>query len=156
MPHMYDVQLRDFSRETSTSQIFIGPITAITVAGLLTQIGTYRAAVDGITLGELAAETIVMDKTVLSADAPASAFAQRELKWLVRYHGATSNKKFQLEIPTPDLTDPDILVPGTDFADLTFGVVSTWVTAFEALAKSPDDDTEDVIVDQIVLVGRNL
>lgn len=156
MPHVYDIQIRDFSDETSTTQVFTGAITAVSIAGYLTALGNYRTAVEGITLGVVSHEKIVMDTTIISAARPVSAFAQRELKWLVRYHGNTSNKKFQLEIPTPDLSDADILVPGTDVADLTFPAMATWVTNFEGFARSPDSDTENVTVDEVVLVGRNL
>lgn len=62
-------------------------------------------------------------------------------------------KKFRQEIPTPDT---DKLVPGTDLADMTDTDIAAYVTAFETIAKSPDDDTEGVNVLDMRLVGRNI
>lgn len=156
MPHFYDVQFRDYSDETSTHQVNISPITIGTIVAILAEIAAYRAATEGITLGVVSRDKIVMDDTLISAARPASAFAQRELKWLVQYHGVDNGKTWSCEIPTPDLSDPDVLVAGTDIADLTFPAMATWKTAFETLVRPPDSDTSLVVVDQVVLVGRNL
>jgi len=146
--------LKDFSDENSTVKIHNGAITAVSIAGFLTAFGGMRTALEAITLGTMAQEQWIGDLTLLSNTLPTNPFAQRELKWLVRYHGDTTGKKFQLEIPTADPTDR--LVAGTDLADLTETDMAAFVTAFEAFARTPDSDTETVTIDQIVLVGRNL
>jgi len=156
MPHLYDLQFRDFSDEISTHQVNISPITVGTIVAELAEIAAYRSAVEGITLGIAARDKIIMDDTLISAARPVSAVAQREMKWLVRYHGVTDGKKWTCEIPTADLTLANILVPGTDIMDLTQAQAATWKTAFETMVRPPGDDTQLVVVDQVVFVGRNL
>jgi hypothetical protein len=154
--HTYSRTFRDYSGELSNATVSIPPITAIDIAGTLILIGLYETALDGFTLGQAAKSEIMMDRTVISAANAGSAVAQRELKWLVRYHGIVANKKATMEIPTPDITLTDVLVPGTDIVDLTQTQAAAFVTAFENLAIFPETDTEGCLIDQIVLVGRNL
>lgn len=148
-------QLRDFGRETSTVKIFNGAITGASIAGFLTAFGGIRAAIEGITLGIVSKEQWVGDDTVLSAAVPASQVAQRESKWLVRYHNVVTNKPHHLEIPTADLIGV-ALIPGSDFADLTAAPMSTFVTAFNAFARSEENDADAVVIDSVQFVGRNI
>jgi len=91
--HTLARQYRDFSNELSTTKVYIPAITVGSIVGVLALAATYEAALDGITIGEAAKSTIVMDSNILSADLPDSEFAQRELKWLVHYHAATLGTK---------------------------------------------------------------
>lgn len=146
----------DKSNEKAGMTIHNGPITAITIAGFLTQFGALKSATEAITLGTLHKEMWVGDNTVLSQALPASVWAQREIKALVSYQGNTSLKTFQVEIPTLDL-DAITLEVGSDKIVLEDGgVMEAWVTAFEALAKSPDNDAEAVTVLEAHVVGRNI
>jgi len=147
-------QMLDYSNEKSNTTVYVGPITALTIAAFLTQFGALRTAIEGITLGVVSQESWVGDVTVLSNTPPTDAEAQREKKWLVRYVGDTTDKIFTLEIATAELGG-DHLLPMSDFADLTETDMAAFVTAFEAIAKSPDDDTESVTVQSIQFVGRN-
>ena len=108
----------------------------------------------GITLGVLATDQWVGDRTIISSNVPASALAQREIKWLVQYHGNTTGKKFTCEIPTADLEGR--VLPGTDLADLTNTEMAAFVTAFQTIARSPDSDQETVTIDAVRVVGRNI
>jgi len=92
--------LLDNSDEKSNVTIYHGAITPTSLAGFLTQFGAVRAAIDAITLGTMHKEMWVGDNTILSQVRPTSEFAQREVKWLVRYRGNTSNKVYTLTIPT--------------------------------------------------------
>lgn len=152
--HTHARQYRDFSRETSTTTVFIPALTALTISTILPELTTYEGALDAITLGVASQSKIILDITPLSADAPTNVFAQRELKWLVHYHAATTGKKFTLEIPTADPTGR--LLAGTDLMDLTEVAAANWKSQFEVIAVSPDDDTDQCVVDYVELVGRNL
>jgi hypothetical protein len=154
MPHYSTFTLLDYSNEKSTVTIHNGVITAGTIAGFLTAFGALRTAIDAITIGTVNKEKWVGDDTVLSNTLPTNVFAQRELKALVLYEGDTSQKKFTVEIPTFDPTGR--LVAGTDLIDLTQTEVAAFVTAFESIAKSPDDATETVTILEMRLVGRNV
>lgn len=151
--HTYSVGIRDYSGEIGTTQVHMGAITAVSIGGALTDMGALRTAIDGVTRGVVARESWVGDNTVLSNAAPTDELAQRELKWLVVYEGNTSNKKYQVTLPTANPTGR--LLPGTDLADLTETAMAAFVTAFEDMARTPDDDTETVSVLEIRLVGRN-
>lgn len=146
--------LLDASGEKSNTTVYNGAITPASLAGFLTEFGQLRDAIDAITLGTIHKEAWVGDSTVLSQTLPTNQFAQRELKWLVRYRGNTSNKIFTLTIPTADPTGR--LVAGTDRADLTNAQIANFVTEFQGFARTPDSDTETVTVLDITLVGRNI
>lgn len=152
--HVSNWTLLDYSGESSSVRMYNGAITAVSIAGFLTSFGNMRTATEGITLGTMKQEQWVGDLTLLSNTPPTNVFAQRELKWLVRYQGNTTSKIFTMEIPTADPTGR--LIAGTDKADLTETNMAAWVTNFEGFARTPDDDTETVTVLDITLVGRNL
>jgi len=143
----------DYGREKSTMGLYAGDVTAVSIGGFLTQFGALRTATEAITLGTVNKEQWIGDDTLLSNVPPVSAFAQRESKWFVTYRGDTSQKEFHLEIPTADLA---LLADNEEFLDLTTaGVIADWVTAFEAIARSPESDIETVTVVSIQFVGRN-
>lgn len=146
--------LLDYSDEKSSVNIYNGAITAVSIGGFLTQFGEMRTALEGITLGTMHQEQWIGDVTLLSNARPASPVAQRESKFLVRYHNVVTGKKFTLEIPTADLTGR--VVAGTDRALLTETNMAAFVTAFNAFARSPENDTDAVVIDDILVVGRNL
>jgi len=159
-------RLRDYSKEESSMTLNTGAVTAVSLPGLLTQIGTLRTAIDGMTLGVLASEQLIAFNTNLSAAVPTDENAQRERKWLVRYVdnlpffddpiNAIPNegfgKNFVMSIPTGLFVGT--LLANTDLADLADPLISPFVTAFEAIARSPYGGTVDIV--EIQAVGRNL
>jgi len=127
--------------------------TTLSAANFTAQTGLaaalWTAALD-ITLGSQSSTRLLAAST-LSAVENTNPLAQRENKWLVRYHD-TAGTKFTVEIPTADLS---LLTLGTEFLNLDdSGPIAAFVTAFEAYAKSPDDPTLSVTVDSIQFVGR--
>jgi len=151
--HYGTFTILDYSEEKSPVSFSFGGVTALNIAGFITQFGALRTALTSIITGVVQKEKWVGDDTVLSNTPPTDQNAQIELKWLLTYEGATTKKKFRQEIPTPDTTK---LVPGTDLADMTDTDIAAYVTAFETIAKSPDDDAEGVNVLDMRLVGRNI
>lgn len=150
--HYGTFTVQDFSEEKSPVRFSFGGVTAVNIAGFLTQFGQLRTALTNIITGVVQKEKWVGDDTVLDNTPPTDQNAQIELKWLLTYEGASSKKKYRQEIPTPDLTK---LIPGTDMADMTDTDIAAYVTAFETIGKTPDDDTEAVNVLDMRLVGRN-
>jgi len=144
----------DYSNEKSSFEVFVGDITAISIAGFLTDFGALRTAVEGITLGTVNKEQWIGDRTLLSNTPPGDPLAQRENKWRVVYTGDTSGKLYSLEIATAELGGGHLLA-NSDFADLAETDMAAFVTAFEDIARTPDDDTETVTVVSIQFVGRN-
>jgi hypothetical protein len=159
--------IMDRSRERSAFSFLTGDVTAVSLPGLLTQFGALRTATDAIILGVIQEEAQYVFKTKLSNSVPVDPNAQRERKWLVTYEDTTQlfddpvnaipnagyRKVFNIEIPTADasLLPTDI---ETDFVSLAQAAIAPWVTAFEAIARSPYGG--DVNVLTIEMVGRNL
>lgn len=150
--HYGTFTIQDYSEEKSTFRFNFGAITAVSLPGFLTNFGALRAALGNIILGTIQKEAWVGDSTVLNNTPPASPNAQVELKFLVTYEGDTTKKKFRHEIPTPDTSK---VIAGTDIVDLTDPEVAAYVTAFETIGRSPDNDQETVTVLDMRLVGRN-
>lgn len=155
----------DYDGEVTNSQFNTGNITAVSLPGTITQFGTLRTALDGIILGRISKEALKVFETKLSNTLPTDKAAQRESKWLVVYEdnlpffddpvNAIPNegykRVFTMEVGTADLS---LLVANTDRMEITAGAGQTFVTAFEALARSPYGGTVNVI--EVRHVGRNL
>lgn len=152
--HYNTITYIDRSGEKSTVKVHNGSITALTIAAYLDQLDDLRTATDAITLGVRTGQTWVGDADILAAAPPTNEFAQRELKWLVRYENAVSHNIYTMEIPTADPTGR--LQPGSDKVNLAQTEVAAWIAAFEAIARSPENDVDGVNVLDITLVGRNL
>lgn len=151
--HVYSVALRDYSNEESHTKFNFGAVTAVSIAGLLAQLGDLRNAIAAVTLGVLARDSWTGDRTVLSNAAATDPHAQIELKFQVSYEGNTSHKQYRSEIPT---ADPTKTIAGSDQCDLAQTEIAALVTAIEAVARTPDDDQETVNVTGVRLVGRNV
>lgn len=162
-PH-YSLTLRDWEGSLGDVQINTGIVTALTLPGLLTQIGALRTAIEGLTIGVPASENQTVFDTLLSQDLPASEYAQRGNKWLVSYHDNTQFfdapvnaipnesylRKYRVMIPT---ADNSLLEDNEKRLDLTAGAGLAFVTAFEAMAKSPAGGS--VVVDFIEQTNVN-
>jgi len=146
--------MNDYSNEKSRFEVFAGDITAVSLPGFLTQFGALRTAVENITLGVVQQEAWVGDRTLLSNTPATDPLAQRENKWRVVYTGDTSGKLYSFEIATAELAGGHLL-PNSDFADLAEADMAAFVTALEAIGRTPDDDTETITVSSIQFVGRN-
>lgn len=143
----------DFSEESSSMRFHFGAITAGTIAAFLTQFGALRTATEAIVIGELAGDKWVGDDTNYAAVAPTDPNAQRERKWLVQYEGVTTHSIYTVSIPTANIAGTNFLVPGTDEANLSTTEIAAWITAFEALCRSPEGENVNVL--NIYAVGRN-
>lgn len=144
----YKLSLRDNSREIGRSDFNIDDITVGNIGDILTAIGTFKSAVDGITLGVLAKESLVMDETNLSALAPTDPTAQRGIKWSVQYADTTQyfdppvnaipnagyQQIFTNTIPTANLA---LLASGSEELNLTAGPGLAFKTIFDSFIKSP-------------------
>lgn len=151
--HYYDFTILDYSEEKSGSRIYFGAVTALNIAGFLAQLGDFRNALTGLITGVLHRDKWVGDSTLVSNAPPTSPQAQNELKIQFRYEGANTKKQYRIEIPTADTSK---VIPGTDKVNLTDSEVASFITAFEAIGRTPDDDTEGVNVLDARLVGRNI
>mgnify|MGYP000679634134 CR=1 FL=1 len=158
MPDHYTVTtFRDIDGEKSTFQLPNGAITGASIAGFLAEYGDLKAALDALTLGVLAADQWVGDRTNISDALPGSNFAQRELKLKFTMDGSGDGGFFHRTLPCPDLSLVSI-VPNTGGAiNLTVGAeMIAAVAAIEAIGRHPDDDTQTITVVKCEVVGRNI
>jgi hypothetical protein len=155
----YNVTLRDATGEPTTHTVYFDEITAVSLPGLLTELGAYNTALIAITNGVLAKD-FWGEETIVSNAVPSDPSAQRESKLLVQYQGVTTEKPFTLTIGTVDYSKL-VFLPGAgdavafEAANGASAEIQAWVTAFEALASSPDDEAENVAVTGMRFVGRN-
>src|SRR5574338_969571 len=89
VPGCLSFSLLDYSREKSSFSITTGDVTAVSLPGLLTEVGELRSAIDGITLGTVSDEALRAFNTNLSNATPSSPLAQVETCWLVTYEDTT-------------------------------------------------------------------
>lgn len=167
MPGRIGFTMLDYSREKASFSFPTADITAGTLPGTLTEIGAFRAAVEGITLGVVSDEKLLVFDTNLSNTPPASPLAQVETSWLVTYEDnqgffdAPTNsipnegfgRIFTMTIPTADIAAAGRLAPNSDDAVLTETNMAAFVTAFEDSVHSPYGGTVNVL--KITHVGRN-
>lgn len=139
--------------ETTSYEVAITTLTAGNAVAVTGLIGALNAAVDALIIGVIRTDNTVFDRHTGSLDRASSTAAQRENKWLVRYHDSIGGK-FQVSIGTADLT---LLPDGSEFLDIITGASAgnDFKVAFEAVVKSPDDSSLNVTVDSIQFVGRN-
>jgi len=146
----YRVSYRDYSGETKSILLFTGEITAVSLAGLLSDLGDLNTALDAVTLGVRASQQWG-EETIVSNDRAAVKDAQIETELLVRVRGETSESPWSFRIPTVDYTafnyaDPPagdaVIISGAGASAATIALVA----AIEAVAKMPNDETEAVEV----------
>lgn len=148
----YIVSYRDYGTPGEVSAVtFNGAdLTAANIVAQTADADALRLAMQELILGGVDKRQLVawVNET---KTAPASAYAQRENKWLVRYHDNVTTAKQTLEIPTADLTKLD--PTSNDKILRTDADVIAFIAAFEAFVLSADGNP--VTVDDILYVGRN-
>jgi len=138
--------------ETSTFRVAITTLTAANVVAqqaLLTDLATDIAS---ITLGQVNKTNLVYEELPGVPGPSSNPLAQRENKWLCRYHDVSNNKKYDVSLPTADLS---LLANNSEFLDLSINPGLAFKTSFEAVVKSPYDATHAVVLDSVQFVGRN-
>lgn len=161
MPSTLTITYLDYSNERSTVGVNIPLVTAANFAATATLINTLVLAAADIIGGVISGRTLTIPAT-LSGTVPGDEEAQREEKWLIGYTDVSATlaagvnnpyygKKFTVDLPTAELSTH--LTPRSDFADLAETDIAAFVTAFEAIARSPAGGA--VTVNYIKFVGRN-
>jgi len=145
------LQYRDYSGEVkSIPNLYTGEITAVSIAGLLSDIGDFTAAMDAVTLGVRSKEGWG-EVTIVSNDRAATKDAQIETEMLVSLRGATTEAPFSFRIPTVDYTAFNYADPPAGDVVILSGAgataaTTTLIAAMEALLRTPWDETELVEV----------
>jgi len=139
----------DYSNERSAVRVNVPLYTVDNIVAQNTLVNNLWIATDGISICE--SDGYGWGNRYPLVQIPvASAFAQRETKWLVTYRDTTTGKRYRLEVPGADL---DLSSDGKTLP-IDAGAGLAWVTAFEALALTEDENAVEVI--EIYHVGRNI
>lgn len=142
---------RDYGTPGELSTVTI-PIVDLNAENIVTQ----TAAVDA--LREAMEDIMVVDgpdqRTLVAwvndiSVPTTNAFAQREIKWLVKYVDATTGAPHYLEIPCADLSLLDATL--NDRIDMQDPLTLAFISAFEAVVSV---DGHSVTVENITYVSR--
>lgn len=157
----------DYSKEKGTMTVNIGPLTAANFTAKRDALDDLKAALGGMTLGEIR-KTSITEQFSESTATVTDKDAQRETKWLVTYRDETQfldagntinnvgfGNLYTVEIPTADRS---LLTGNSDNLDIDpatrSAAVGAFITAFEALQNSPTGGNECKVVG-IKHVGRS-
>jgi len=151
-----NVQYLDAHGNVQSIRLFGGELTAVTLPGFLTQFGTLQTALDAVTMGNRSAQSWG-EETVVTNTLPGDADASTATEVLVRYRGATTEKPFSFRIPTADYSAFNWSAPPNGDTAIISGAgasaaTTSLIAALEAVCKSPDDDTEAIVVTGIHIV----
>lgn len=157
--HKASITYGDHTQEPSKFEVYVGAITALSIAGFLTAFGNLQTAADAITLGVKRKQQWIGDDSTISNEWSDNPLAQRENKLELQYMDTTTEEIFRVTIPTIDLTKlvfvpgggDNVLFEGDDASD----EVKALVTAFEAIGRTPRSDTNSIQVVGARFVGAN-
>lgn len=147
--------LLDGGGERSSVAVTIPDYTAGNAATLTTQIAALRAALEGVSRGQIVSENLVVSDVVVTGGSNPPNTAQRELKWLVQYQNPSNLKVYRLEIPTPN---PNLVVAGDPAkpADLSAQAWIDFVAAFNTIVRDPINANDDANFLKANIAGRNI
>lgn len=146
---------------TWTIRDYDGEISTVTVHALFPTAGNFsaqssqRSALEN-SLVDIMGGTIIKVQfgglALAEFGGPPTMADQRELKWLVKYHGATTHKYYSVSIPCAKAA---LLNPlNRAYANLSEAAMIAFKAAFELYVRTIEGDT--VLVDDIRLVGRRV
>jgi hypothetical protein len=146
----YTRSMTDYDAETTVFRVNSAALTAANFDAEVALNVALGVAIAGITLGTL--QKIAYGNEILSPGVCDEPLAQRENKWLIRYHDTSTGDPYTVELGTADLT---VLDPNNrGYAEIgDAGPVDAFVTAFEGYVLSPAGNA--VEIDSIQFVGRN-
>lgn len=143
----------DFDPKEKGSMSFEG--LSLSAANYDAQVALHEAlitAVQALTTMPIHKRQTVASEAILTSTRPTDPYAQREIKWLVRFHDNVTGQPLTVTVPGADLS---LLDAGSEVLDLTGTEAAAFKTAFEAYVKAGEGSDNAVVVDQILFVGRN-
>jgi hypothetical protein len=148
------ISLLDFANQRTRMKVRGALLTGANFDAQLALVDTLKSTVDALTQATVADVDMAYGTKISSAPSSVQG-ARRENKLLVRYQKSGGGGPIMRTlIPAPDLTLANLFLANSEYCNLATTVVSNFVTAFEAYAKTADGDAVDVL--DIKYVGRNL
>lgn len=140
------------SGETSHVSVWVRTLTAANLTAQQALHNALFSSLAAVTEGVETKEETIISESVIAAGPASTPQSQREKKWLLRYHDATTGKKYVVSVPCAKLS---LLATNSEFMDTTLTEWTNLKTNFEAVVYSPDDSNL-VVLDSAQFVGRNL
>jgi len=138
--------------EKTQIRLPIVTLTAGNVVASQTLVLDLLTALNAIILGNPLRQGLIFDEHLLSTDPASTALAQRENKWLFRWHDNTTQQKGQYSLGTADLS---LLTGHSEFLPVTADEGLDLKIAWEAVVKSAYDSSHASVLDSIQFVGRS-
>jgi hypothetical protein len=150
---LVNVKFLDFSDEASAVSFNVADPSGATYDwdALETAIGVVTSAIEAVSLCTRSTEQISVKTDLGSAARPADEEAQREQGLRVFYMDNTTQKKYHLTIPGPEVAL--MASPGFDVVDWSGSEMAALETALEAGILSPVGNAISILTGKIV--GRN-
>jgi hypothetical protein len=151
-------RIADYDGEISTCTVQTADLTTANIDAEYAAGIAIQAAIDGVSLGLVLNKEHVAKSSPQAVGKASNASAQREAKALVRFYDSVTFERGTMEIPAVDLSLQLDGHPGF-FYDVQFdGDENAAWTAFVAamIASAVGPGGNDVVVDTIIHVGRNL
>jgi len=143
----------DESGEGTTFGIYMVDLTVGNFTAQATALAALQSAIRGVSLIAFDGAEYPAFFTPREETLPTDEYAQREIKWRVKYVDSVNNRIGEFEIGGAKLTG-GIKVVGSDFMDLTSTEGAALVTAIETHGRSRDGNA--ITVQSVKLVGRTL
>ena len=152
MPSLYSMGFLDFSDEKSSVSFPVATPSgaAYDFDAFVATLDAIGDAVEAISLCTRGKESVLVDVAAGSITLPADAHAQREVGLRIFYHDATTQKRYHVTIPGPDLDT--VASQGYDNVDWSITEMATLETALEANMLSPVGNA--IVIDSGRIVGR--
>jgi hypothetical protein len=149
------LSFRDYKGDPSNFRLRTTTITAANFDAQATLVSNFETAVAGLQVADVPVGRLQHgNEEIDNQDKSSTPQASRKCKALVRYEDDTTKEVYQTAVPCADLSHLD--ADNRGYFDLDDGGdVAAFVTAFEALALSPEEGNS-VTVLSIQHVARNL
>lgn len=132
----------DFEGKTGSVATYADDFTAGNFVAINALLDTLVAAISAVTLMPLTQDQRIASIEAFAVPLPSDPNAQRGVKWLVRARETVTGNAVTFRIPGADLT---LLTTNSEKMDITAGAGLALVNAIEAVVRSNDGGTIEVV-----------
>jgi hypothetical protein len=154
MPSYLNITYTDYGGERSAVRLrglTLDNVT-YTFADYNTQMDALIAALNDVSIGRQYKTVRVSSEGIISPSPATTPYAQREMKWLMRYEDSSTGQTYTSEVPCADMVLLDANNPANmDKASAEYIALKA---AFDDFVISPDGNA--CALGDVILVGRNL
>lgn len=143
---------RDYAKQTSRFELSTDDVTAANLAAITANMGALKTALNALTRGVFAHDTLLAIDTTNSSVA-SDEEASREVKWLLRLQDSVTGEQLTRELPTALLTGH--LNPGTEDANMAHADWVSLKSAIDGNYVNPETGNSLLLI-SAKKVGRNL